>query len=97
MSYGNLIRNGAIVEVTGRERFVSDVAIAIFDKDTVDTAPVQTRNHFPAGAPRLFTDSIGIERVMVRGTTVLHQGRDTGARPGQFLERARDTYTVGIG
>lgn len=71
--------------------------IAIFDKDTVDTGPVQTRNDFPAGAPRLFAEAIGIERVMVRGRTVLHQGRDTGARPGQFLERARDTYTVGIG
>jgi N-acyl-D-aspartate/D-glutamate deacylase len=70
--------------------------IAIFDKDTVDTAPVETCNDFPAGARRLFADSIGMERVMVRGTTVLHRGRDTGARPGQFLVRARDTETVGL-
>jgi len=70
--------------------------ICIFDPDTVGTQPVETRQDFPGGAKRLYAEASGIEQVIVGGTTIVHQGSFTGALAGRFLERGRDTYTVGI-
>jgi N-acyl-D-aspartate/D-glutamate deacylase len=70
--------------------------ICIFDADKVASRPVETRHDFPGGAPRLFAEADGIEKVIVRGQTLMDGGRHTGALPGQFLERGRDTATVGL-
>lgn len=70
--------------------------ICIFDKDTVGTDSVETRYDFPGGAPRLYANAIGIEKVIVSGKTILDGGLPTGALPGHFLQRGHDTYTVGV-
>jgi len=70
--------------------------VCLFDAATVDSRPVETRHDFPGGAPRLFAEAVGIEKVIVGGVTVMDAGRPTGALPGQFLERGRDTVTVGV-
>jgi len=70
--------------------------ICIFDKDTVGTDRIETRYDFPGGAPRLYAQAFGIDKVIVAGKTILDRGRPTGALPGQFMQRGRDTYTVGV-
>jgi N-acyl-D-amino-acid deacylase len=52
--------------------------ITIFDADEVDEAATFTR---PIQAAK------GIDSVIVNGTVVWHDGKSTGARPGQVLVR----------
>jgi N-acyl-D-aspartate/D-glutamate deacylase len=70
--------------------------VVIFDPDSVDTDEVKLVNDLPGGTARLFADAIGMQRVMVNGTTIVESGKQTGALPGKVLRSGRDTYTVPI-
>jgi N-acyl-D-aspartate/D-glutamate deacylase len=70
--------------------------IVLFDPETVATDEVKLVDDLPGGTSRLYADSIGVHRVMVNGTTVVVDGKPTGALPGTVLRSGRDTYTVGI-
>jgi phosphate starvation-inducible protein PhoH len=44
----------------------------------------------------LLAEAIGVQRVIVNGTTIVEAGEQTGALPGKVLRSGRDTYTVPI-
>ncbi|MBW3669465.1 MAG: amidohydrolase family protein [Actinobacteria bacterium] len=67
--------------------------IVVFDEATVGSAPVETRFDLPGGAGRLYAESTGIDRVLVRGVDVVAEGEVTDARPGSVLRRGVDTMT----
>jgi N-acyl-D-aspartate/D-glutamate deacylase len=77
-----------------REGAYADVVV--FDPATVDTGDVVLLDDLPGGERRLYADAIGVQRVMVNGTTIVVDGKETGARPGTVLRSGRDTYTVNI-
>ncbi|HWS46632.1 MAG TPA: amidohydrolase family protein [Acidimicrobiia bacterium] len=77
-----------------REGFHAD--LVLFDPATVATGDVRLIDDLPGGTSRLFADAIGVQRVLVNGTTIVDGGRDTGARPGTVLRSGRDTCTVPI-
>jgi N-acyl-D-aspartate/D-glutamate deacylase len=68
----------------------------VFDPETVATGDVHLVDDLPGGTSRLFADAIGVQRVIVNGTTIVKDGNDTGARPGTVLRSGRDTKTVPI-
>ena len=68
----------------------------VFDPETVATGDVHLVDDLPGGTSRLFADAIGVQRVIVNGTTIVQDGKDTGARPGTVLRSGRDTKTVPI-
>ncbi|HEX5094688.1 MAG TPA: amidohydrolase family protein, partial [Acidimicrobiia bacterium] len=70
--------------------------VVVFDPATVDTGDVQLIDDLPGAERRLYADAIGVQRVMVNGTTIVTDGKETGARPGTVLRSGRDTYTVPI-
>jgi N-acyl-D-aspartate/D-glutamate deacylase len=77
-----------------REGFHADVVM--FDPATVATDEVKLVRDLPGGTARLFADAIGVQRVIVNGTTIVAEGTQTGALPGKVLRSGRDTYTVSI-
>jgi N-acyl-D-aspartate/D-glutamate deacylase len=77
-----------------REGFHADVVV--FDPSTVATGEVQLLDDLPGGSARLYAESIGVQRVLVNGTTIVAEGEATGALPGTVLRSGRDTYTVPI-
>jgi N-acyl-D-aspartate/D-glutamate deacylase len=77
-----------------REGFHADVVV--FDPAEVATDEVKLVNDLPGGTARLFADAIGVQRVIVNGTTIVNEGAQTGALPGKVLRSGRDTYTVPI-
>ena len=77
-----------------REGFHADVVM--FDPATVATDEVKLVNDLPGGTAGLFADAIGVQRVIVNGTTIVNEGKQTGALPGKVLRSGRDTYTVPI-
>jgi N-acyl-D-aspartate/D-glutamate deacylase len=77
-----------------REGFHADVVV--FDPATVATDEVNLVNDLPGGTARLFADAIGVQRVIVNGTTIVRDGEQTGALPGKVLRSGRDTSTVPI-
>jgi N-acyl-D-aspartate/D-glutamate deacylase len=65
--------------------------VVIFDEDTVAPLPLTTRHDLPAGASRLYTEAVGIDRVFVNGEETVEHGEFTPARPGRVLRSKRDT------
>jgi N-acyl-D-aspartate/D-glutamate deacylase len=65
--------------------------VVIFDEDKVAPLPLATRHDFPAGAMRLYSEAIGIDRVFVNGDEIVEYGEFTAARPGRVLRSGRDT------
>jgi len=57
----------------------------VFDAATVGCSPVRRVYDFPGGADRLVADATGIRCVVVNGTVIREDGRDTGAAPGRLL------------
>jgi N-acyl-D-aspartate/D-glutamate deacylase len=70
--------------------------VIVFDPATVDTSDVHLVDDLPGGSARLYAEAIGVQRVLVNGTTVVRDGTATGARPGTVFHSGRDTYTVPI-
>jgi N-acyl-D-aspartate/D-glutamate deacylase len=77
-----------------REGFHAD--LVLFDPTTVDTGEVRLLDDLPGGSSRLYADAIGMHRVIVNGTTIVTDGKETGALPGTVLRSGRDSYTVPI-
>lgn len=67
--------------------------VVVFDPDTVAAGPLRRVNDLPAGEPRLVSDAIGIDAVIVNGVVVREQGRDAlaagDAMPGRLLRKGR--------
>ncbi len=64
--------------------------LTAFDPDRVGGLPPQRVADLPGGADRIVVDSVGIERVWVRGTEVRRDGRPVaGAYPGAVLRGGR--------
>jgi len=67
--------------------------LVIFDEATVASGPMETRFDLPAGAGRLYGEPVGIDAVLVNGTTIVEDGAATGSLPGRLLRSGRDTTT----
>ncbi len=70
--------------------------LVLFDPETIDATPVELRHDLPGGTARLWSEAVGVERVMVGGVTTVLEGRETGALPGRVLRSGRDTFTVAV-
>jgi N-acyl-D-aspartate/D-glutamate deacylase len=68
--------------------------VVVLDPDTVASGELETRFDLPAGAGRLYAEPVGIDHVLVNGTTIVTDGRPTGARPGTLLRSGRDTTST---
>jgi N-acyl-D-aspartate/D-glutamate deacylase len=71
--------------------------LVLFDADRIGHRPPRTRYDLPAGAPRLYAESVGVEHVLVNGKTVVSSGSLSGELAGTLLRSGRDTYTVHAG
>ena len=71
--------------------------LVVFDPERIGHRPPRTRYDLPAGAPRLFAESVGVEHVLVNGVPVVSSGEVSGDLPGQLLRSGRDTSTVHAG
>jgi N-acyl-D-aspartate/D-glutamate deacylase len=70
--------------------------LLVFDPVTIGSLPAETRHDLPGGAPRLYAEAVGIDRVIVGGETIVEQGVLTGAQPGTLLRSGVDTDTVTV-
>ena len=61
----------------------------IFDPDKIGCSRLRRTNDLPSGADRLVADAYGIDAVIVNGTVIRREGRDTvapdGPLPGKLL------------
>ena len=68
--------------------------VVIFDPATVAAGPLKRVNDMPAGSPRLVSEAIGIDVVIVNGTVIRRDGHDAvnGADdlPGKLLRRGKN-------
>jgi N-acyl-D-aspartate/D-glutamate deacylase len=71
--------------------------LVLFDADTIGHGPERTRTDLPGGAPRLFAEAHGVQRVLVGGEEVVVDGAATGALSGAILRSGQDTETVPAG
>jgi N-acyl-D-aspartate/D-glutamate deacylase len=60
----------------------------------VGAEPAHLVEDLPGGTARLFSDAVGIVRVLVGGVETVVDGVNTGALPGAVLRSGRDTETV---
>ena len=67
--------------------------LVIFDPDTIGHGPIHTRFDLPAGAGRLFAESVGVSHVFVNGTETFRDGKFQGEYPGRAIRSGRDTMT----
>ncbi|MBW2267466.1 MAG: amidohydrolase family protein [Deltaproteobacteria bacterium] len=67
--------------------------VVVFDPATVGCSPLRRVYDLPAGADRLISDAFGIEAVIVNGTLIRSNGKDTVSPgsdlPGQILRSSR--------
>lgn len=77
-----------------QEGWIAD--LVVFDPQTVGPCPVLERHDLPADGLRLYSESTGIEQVLVAGELIVADGALTGALPGTVLRSGRDTQTVAI-
>jgi N-acyl-D-aspartate/D-glutamate deacylase len=80
----------------GEVRVGAHADLMVFDPETVDCGDVRLVDDLPGGTNRLFADAIGVQRVMVNGSSIVVDGTATDARPGTVLRSGRDTSTVPI-
>ncbi len=65
--------------------------IVVFDPERVRAGDVTLRADMPASQSRLYSEGVAIERVLVNGVEIVHQGALTGATPGTILRSGIDT------
>jgi N-acyl-D-aspartate/D-glutamate deacylase len=70
--------------------------VVVFDPASIACGPTYTRFDLPAGAGRLYADSVGIGHVLVNGVEIVSGGAHTGALPGTVMRSGRDTETVEV-
>ena len=75
-----------------REGWCAD--LCVFDPSSVGPGPAQMRFDLPAGAGRVYGESVGIEHVIVNGVPAVRQNEALDVRPGTLLRSGRDTETV---
>jgi len=67
--------------------------VVVFDPESVAAGPLRRVNDLPAGEPRLVSDAIGIDAVIVNGVLVRQHGQDalrsSDAMPGRLLRNGR--------
>jgi N-acyl-D-aspartate/D-glutamate deacylase len=63
--------------------------LVIFEREALGYEPLTFRHDFPTGAPRAVIEAHGYRELIVGGAVVLHNGEDTGARPGAVLRPRR--------
>ncbi len=68
--------------------------LVLFDPNEIDAEPIRSRSDLPGGVERLYSGARGVPFVLVNGTAIVRDGRDTGATPGRVLRSGRDTDTV---
>ena len=84
-------RSAEVFGIEGRGTLAPGWAadITIFDPETVACSPLRRVTDLPAGADRLVSDAEGIHAVVVNGTLVREDGRDSvdpeGPLPGHVL------------
>ena len=71
--------------------------LVVFDPERIGHRPPRTRYDLPAEAPRLYSEAVGVEHVVVNGTVIASSGTLSGELPGRLLRSGRDTYTVHAG
>ena len=81
----------------GRVEVGGAADLVVFDPETVGATPARLVDDLPGQTARLFSDSVGIVRVLVAGVETVVDGRATGALPGALLRSGRDTDTVATG
>ena len=69
----------------GRLKVGNPADIVIFDENTIGSGKPTTRYDLPAGAPRLYAEAQGVERVIVNGQSIYIDGNPTGVQSGQVL------------
>ncbi len=82
------LRGRGRVEVGG----IAD--LVVFDPETVGATPARLVEDLPGQTGRLYSDSVGVVRVLVQGVETVVDGKPTGALPGTVLRSGRDTDTV---
>ena len=65
--------------------------LVVLDESAVGTTPLQVRSDLPTGAPRLYSEGLGIDHVICNGEEIVRAGEFTDARPGAILRSGRDT------
>ncbi|MDF1817714.1 MAG: amidohydrolase family protein [Immundisolibacteraceae bacterium] len=73
----------------GRLKVGNPADIVIFDENTIGSGKPTTRYDLPAGAPRLYAEARGIERVIVNGRSIYIDGKPTGIQSGQVLRSSQ--------
>jgi N-acyl-D-amino-acid deacylase len=77
----------------GRLAIGAAADVAVFEPDRVGCSPLRRVRDLPGGADRLVSDASGIRAVIVNGTTIRENGRDTidreGPLPGRILRGGR--------
>ncbi|MCU1463656.1 MAG: N-acyl-D-aspartate/D-glutamate deacylase [Acidimicrobiales bacterium] len=68
--------------------------LVVLDPDTAAATRMHTVRDLPAGAARLTSEAIGVERVLIAGREVVRAGELTGDLPGRVLRSGRDSETV---
>ncbi len=77
------------LEGRGRLAVGAPADVTVFDPETVGCSPLRRVHDLPGGADRLVSDAYGIRAVVVGGTVIREDGRDTisadGPLPGRLL------------
>jgi N-acyl-D-aspartate/D-glutamate deacylase len=80
----------------GRLEAGAHADVVLFDPATVGARDASLVDDLPGNTTRLFAGSVGIERVLVNGRTIVADGRTTGDTPGAVLHSGQDTATVSV-
>ena len=68
--------------------------ICVLDPTTVGPGPAEMRFDLPGGAGRVYSESVGVEHVIVNGVESVRNNVALQARAGTLLRSGRDTETV---